>query len=83
LWLRAIPQGGFLKLFAGRNPAGRDGFMDKDAREALQVTKEIMVKFIELRRISPTNFGEIFPEVYRVVLETISRPPGAERDRTE
>jgi hypothetical protein len=56
--------------------------MDKDAKDALQVTKEIVVKFIELHRVSPANFGEIFPEVYRVVLETISRPSGAEKDRT-
>ncbi len=48
--------------------------MEKDAKEALQVTKEIMVKFIESSRVSPTNFAEIFPSVYQVVLETIMRP---------
>lgn len=48
--------------------------MEKDAKEALQVTKEVMVKFIETGRVSPTNFAEIFPGVYRVVLETITRP---------
>lgn len=51
--------------------------MEKDAKEALQVTKEIVVKFIETGRISPTNFAEIFPGVYSVVLETITRPPCA------
>jgi hypothetical protein len=55
--------------------------MDKDARDALQVSKEIVVKFIELHRVSPANFGEIFPQVYRVVLETISAAPGPEKDR--
>ncbi|MDL2316577.1 hypothetical protein LJC59_05790 [Desulfovibrio sp. OttesenSCG-928-A18] len=50
--------------------------MEKDAKEALQVTKEIVVKFIETSRVSPTNFAEIFPSVYRVVLETITRPGG-------
>jgi hypothetical protein len=49
--------------------------MDKDAREALQVTKEIVVKFIETSRVSPANFAEIFPGVYQVVLETILRAP--------
>ncbi len=48
--------------------------MEKYAKEALQVTKEIMVKFIESSRVSPANFAEIFPGVYQVVLETITRP---------
>lgn len=46
---------------------------DKNAKEALQVTKEIVVKFIETSRVSPSNFSEIFPSVYRVVLETITK----------
>ncbi|MCL1939163.1 MAG: hypothetical protein FWG04_00685 [Desulfovibrionaceae bacterium] len=50
--------------------------MEKDAKEALQVTKEIVVKFIETGRISPANFAEIFPGVYQVVLQTITRPGG-------
>ena len=50
--------------------------MEKDAKEALQVTKEIMVKFIETSRVSPSNFADIFPAVYQVVLETITRPGG-------
>ncbi len=49
--------------------------MEKDAKEALQVAKEIVVKFIETSRVSPSNFNEIFPSVYQVVLETITRPP--------
>ena len=48
--------------------------MEKDAKEALQVTKEIMVKFIETSRVSPSNFADIFPAVYQVVLETITKP---------
>lgn len=48
--------------------------MEKDAKEALQVTKEIVVKFIESSRVSPVNFAEIFPAVYQVVLETITKP---------
>lgn len=53
--------------------------MEKDAKEALQVTKEIMVKFIESGRVSPANFAEIFPQVHRVVLQTITRPAPAAR----
>ena len=51
-----------------------DFFMEKDAKEALQVAQDIMVKFMELRRVSPDNFSDIFPQVYQVVLETITRP---------
>jgi hypothetical protein len=48
--------------------------MEKYTKEALQVTKEIVVKFIETSRVSPGNFADIFPAVYQVVLETITRP---------
>ncbi|MDL2268152.1 hypothetical protein LJC46_09265 [Desulfovibrio sp. OttesenSCG-928-G15] len=48
--------------------------MEKHAKEALQVTKEIVVKFIETGRVSPSNFSDIFPGVYQVVLETITKP---------
>ena len=44
--------------------------MEKLEREVMQVTKEIAVKFIESQRLSPGNFEEIFPAVYRVVLRT-------------
>ena len=59
--------------------------MEKDAKEALQVAKEIMVKFIELRKVSPDNFNEIFPSVFGVVLETITKPgvAGAESVKTK
>lgn len=45
--------------------------MEKVEKEVLQVSKEIAVKFIETQRISPTNFAEIFPNIYTVVLETV------------
>lgn len=48
--------------------------MEKDAKDALQVTKEIMVKFIEANKVSPTNFHQIFPSVYHTVYVTITRP---------
>ncbi|MBQ7738259.1 MAG: hypothetical protein IJT59_01200 [Desulfovibrionaceae bacterium] len=46
--------------------------MDKDQKESLQVAKEITAKFIETRTISPANFAEIFPMIYKVVLATIA-----------
>lgn len=45
--------------------------MERLDREALQVSKEITIKFIETQRISPSNFSEIFPHIHRVVLETV------------
>jgi hypothetical protein len=44
--------------------------MEKLEREVMQVSKEIAVKFIETQRLSPNNFEEIFPAVYRVILTT-------------
>ncbi len=46
--------------------------MEKLQKEALQVTKELVAKFIETRTISPNNFGETFPAIYQVVLKTIT-----------
>ena len=51
--------------------------MEKLEREVMQVSKEIAVKFIEAQRISPSNFEEIFPSIYRVVMETAQK--GRER----
>lgn len=48
--------------------------MEKDAKEALQVTKEITVKFIEAGKLSPANFHQIFPALYATVYQTITQP---------
>ena len=45
--------------------------IDKDRKEALQVAKELTAKFIETRTVSPSNFAEVFPSVYRVVCAAI------------
>ena len=47
--------------------------MDKRENLALQVTKEIVVKFVETGRISPGNFTEHFGPIYEEVLRVISR----------
>lgn len=44
-------------------------------KEALQTTKEIVVKFIETQRVSPSNFEDVFPAVYRVVCRAIAETP--------
>ncbi|MEA2083977.1 MAG: hypothetical protein U9O82_07020 [Thermodesulfobacteriota bacterium] len=37
----------------------------------LKVTKEIMVKFIETGRLSPSNFDETFKNVFNTVKNTV------------
>jgi len=46
--------------------------MEPLKKQALQVTKEIIVKFIEVGRISPNNFAEHFAHIYQHVLTTLS-----------
>jgi hypothetical protein len=46
--------------------------MDSLEKQALQVAKEIVVKFIEVGRISPANFAEHFSEIYGEILATVS-----------
>ena len=54
--------------------------MDSLEKQALQVAKEIVVKFVETGRISPSNFTEHFAPIYREVLRTIREgEPGAPR----
>ncbi len=40
----------------------------------LKTTKEIIVKFIELGRLSPSNFDSTFKEMYRTISETVKEP---------
>jgi len=49
----------------------REASLDSEKRQALQVAKEIVVKFIEIGRISPNNFPEFFSNIYNEVLSTI------------
>jgi len=54
----------------------RDHGRDLELREEemiLKVTKEIVVKFIEMGRITPTSFEEVFELVYRTVTSAKSR----------
>jgi len=46
--------------------------VDKIQDKALQVAKEIVVKFVETGRISPSNFASYFSQIYLEVLRTIT-----------
>lgn len=39
--------------------------------QILKTAKEVVIKFIECGRLSPTGFAETFQSVYRVVDETV------------
>ncbi len=38
----------------------------------LRASKEIVVKFIEVGRVSPTSFPEAFSSIYRTVADTVA-----------
>jgi hypothetical protein len=42
----------------------------------LKITKEIVVKFIEMGRVTPTSFEEVFELVYRTIVSVKSRHGG-------
>lgn len=46
---------------------------DQD-EQILRAAKEIVVKFIETGRISPTGFPEAFEGIYRAVDKTVRQP---------
>jgi len=45
--------------------------MEQIQKQTLQVAKEIVVKFIEIGRISPSNFGEHFSAIYKEVNKAV------------
>jgi hypothetical protein len=52
---------------------GRQPVQQPVTDEAIfKVAKEIVVKFIEVGRISPANFAEHFSEIYGEILTTVS-----------
>ena len=45
--------------------------MNADDEKILKVAKEVLVKFIEMGTVSPTNFDEKFRSVYWTVKDTV------------
>jgi len=41
--------------------------------QILRTAKEIVVKFIEMGRLSPSNFHESFKDIYTTVDETVKK----------
>jgi hypothetical protein len=48
----------------------KEGFMASIDEQILRATKEIVVKFIENGRISPSGFHETFESIYHTVEKT-------------
>ena len=48
--------------------------------QILKAAKEIVVKFIENGRLSPTAFSDTFKKIYRTVEETVKGPPEAPKE---
>lgn len=71
------PRAGFFRP----GPVPEKGvFMEKLEKQALQVAKEVVIKFIEVGRISPANFGETFQTIYQDVLRAVSQGGGLPGD---
>lgn len=49
----------------------------------LKVAKEIVVKFIEVGRVSPTSFGETFKNVYLAVKDTVEAAQQEDKNKPE
>ncbi|NLW82609.1 MAG: hypothetical protein GXY42_13210 [Desulfovibrionales bacterium] len=55
--------------------------MDQIQKQVLQVAKEIVVKFIETGRISPSNFAEYFEPIYDDIYRTVKKTGSAFPDK--
>ena len=40
----------------------------------LKVAKEIVIKFIEVGRLTPTTFEQTFDNIYKTIKETVRKP---------
>ena len=49
----------------------REDAMHADDEKILKIAKEVLIKFIELGRVSPSNFDEHFRSVFWTVKNTV------------
>ena len=65
-----------------RQGSGIDRCMKSIDEHILRSAKEIIVKFIEMGRLSPSNVHEAFKDVYTTVDETVKKhiPPDGPTD---
>ena len=78
-----------LPVLRFRNPDSVDRTRRKEPSMAsvdeqiLRTAKEIVVKFIETGRVSPTGFPEAFQSIYRTIAETVKQQPPPPADGSE
>ena len=46
--------------------------MTRDEEKVLKIAKEVVVKFIEIGRVSPTQFDGVFQSVFRTIKSSVS-----------
>lgn len=51
--------------------------------QVLRASKEIVVKFIEVGRLSPTSFPETFKTIYQTIDETVRGNPSQDSENDE
>lgn len=51
--------------------------------QILRATKEIVVKFIEVGRVSPTSFNESFKSVYKTISESVHGDESPEENESQ
>jgi hypothetical protein len=62
-----------IEWFALFRISSRRSAMTKEEELAVKVTKEIVVKFIEVGRLSSQSFEEVWNQVYKAVASSFSR----------
>ncbi|HDD45317.1 MAG TPA: hypothetical protein ENG63_10750 [Candidatus Desulfofervidus auxilii] len=48
-------------------------FMTQDEEKILKITKEIVIKFIEIGRLSPTGFAQCFKDIFYTIKEVLEK----------
>jgi len=61
----------FVSATAARHPSDQENSMASIDENILKAAKEIVVKFIECGRLSPSAFPEAFQNIYRTVEDTV------------
>jgi hypothetical protein len=59
------------RLFYFLGKVSKEGKMQPDDEKFLRLSKEIIIKFIELGRVSPGNFEENFKSVFWTLKRTV------------
>jgi predicted transcriptional regulator len=55
--------------------------MKQEDELAMKVTKEIVIKFIEMGRLSVNNFDEVFRQVHSTVTDTLAESSQAGKEK--